>query len=777
MIEERVSERIRDKVEALYRKDYRLTFYERIQYLIDSEHLFEELPYALRYGKTLDYILRRVSVPIQPGERLLGSVKEVIPTDEQVRLVNEMTRRWWDIPDPEIQRKILWFYSWNWLRRRPPWFYSFGHLGLEWAKILRIGLGGYEASARRRLERADVQADPSKREFVEGAILCYGALQGYIERYAAAAEAAGDRTAAAGGLATAERCRRLAAGPAESFHDALQLLWLIIVPLMKICGCGVFDLGRMDQYLLPYYRRDLDSGALSRGEALELITEFFYKNNEIMSPADHMSIEDEKVDFTLEMTFDDPNYLVVGGLLADGSPGVNELSHLMVEAQGALCLRNPFIVVRYYDGIDEGFWGKTCAAMRDNATIVIYNDETMIPAHKSYGIAQEHAVEYGFYGCNDPNITGKQGGLRQLWLNLLLPLDLVLNRSRQRFEAPLPPGQSQFPLRERMIGLMSAEYHGLVGRPLEEISSMDELLEEYRQQMRFLLADYRAAFDADVALEQQYNRGRIRIEDCFLDGPMDRALSWNDGGTPYSILTLQGSGIASVADSLAAIQKLVFEDREMSLPELAELLQADYQGHEELQRRLRYRFPKFGNDIAWVDELAARATEVFCDEVARQNEGEHLYRFLPTLSSDRDFVCMGRIVGATPDGRRAREPMSENQSPTEGADTEGLTALLNSVAALPFHRITGGPLNLRIHPSAVEGEGGLQVLAATLRTFLENRGMQVQINVVSSEQLRDAQVNPERYRGLCVRVVGYSAYFVQMGRKAQEELIRRTEQR
>jgi len=769
MITERVSERIRERVEALYTKDYRLTFYERIEALIDSEHMFEGLPYALRYGKTLDYILGRVSVPIEAGERILGSVKEIIPTDEQVRLVNEMTHRWWDIPDEEIQRRILWFYSWNWLRRRPPWFYSFGHLGLEWARTLRLGLGGYAAEASRRLEQEDVQADPSRREFVEGGILCYQALQGYVARYASAAE--GARLQAA-----AERCRRLSTEPAESFHDALQLLWLIIVPLMKVCGCGVFDLGRMDQYLLPYYRRDIESGALSRDEALELITEFFYKNNEIMSPADHMSIEDEKVDFTLEMTFDDPNYLIVGGLLADGSPGVNELSHLMVEAQGALCLRNPFMVVRYYDGIDEGFWEKTCAAMRDNATIVIYNDETMIPAHKSYGIAQEHAVDYGFYGCNDPNITGKQGGLRQLWLNLLLPLELVLNRSRQKFEAPLPPGASQFPLRERMIGLMTAEYHGLVGRPLEEISSMDELLEEYRKQVRFLLADYRGAFDADVALERQYNRGRIRIEDCFLDGPMDKALSWNDGGTPYNVLTLQGSGIASVADSLAAIQKLVFEDREMTLSELAEILRADYRGHEELQRRLRYRFPKFGNDIPWVDELAARAAEVFCDEVARQNEGGHLYRFLPTLSSDRDFTCMGGIVGATPDGRRALDPMSENQSPTEGADTEGLTALLNSAAALPFHRLTGGPLNLRIHPSAVEGEGGLTVLAAALRTYMENRGMQVQLNVVSSEQLRDAQAHPDRYRGLCVRVVGYSAYFVQMGRKAQEELIRRTEQ-
>jgi len=779
MIQERLSEAIRQKVESLYRKDYRLTFYERTQYLIDSEHLFEGLPYALRYGKTFDYMLRRVSVPIEPGERIVGSVKEIIPTDEQIELVNDMTRCWWDIPDEEIQRKILWFYSYNWLRRRPPWFYSFGHLGLEWKKILRIGLGGYNAEARQRLLQNDVQGDPSKREFVEGALLCYLALEAYIERYARTAEelarTCSDESLRGGYETTARICGRVSAEPPQSFHEALQLLWLIIVPLMKVCGCGVFDLGRMDQYLLPYYRRDLESGALTREQALEIIVEFFYKNNEIMSPADHMSIEDVKTDFTLEMTFDDPNYLIVGGLLADGSPGVNELSHLLIEAQAALRLRNPFVVVRYYPGIDEDFWEKTCDAMRDNATIVVYNDQTVIPALTAYGIREEDAVDYGFYGCNDPDLTGKQGGLRQLWFNLLLPLELALNKSRQKFKAAPPPGQTQFALRERMIGLMTGEYHGLETKPLEVISGIDDLLAEYKKQVRFLLSDYRAAFDADVALEQRYNRGRIRIEDCFLHGPMDRAMTWNDGGSLYNVLTVQGSGIASVADSLAAIQKLVFEDRELELTKLAEILEDDYEGAEKLQRRVRYRFPKFGNDIAWVDELAGKVAEIFCDEVARQNQDEHLYRFVPTLSTDRDFTTMGRIVGATPDGRRRMEPISENQSPTEGADTQGLTALLNSVSRIPFHRITGGPLNLRIHPTAVEGHGGVKILAALLQAYLETGGMQVQINVVSKEQLLDAQKNPDRYRGLCVRVVGYSAYFVQMGRKAQEEVIRRTE--
>jgi formate C-acetyltransferase len=215
----------------------------------------------------------------------------------------------------------------------------------------------------------------------------------------------------------------------------------------------------------------------------------------------------------------------------------------------------------------------------------------------------------------------------------------------------------------------------------------------------------------------------------------------------------------------------------MTLRQLAEVLRKDYAGHESLQARLSKRMPKFGNDIEWVDRLANRVVDIFCDEIARVNRPEYVYTFFPCISTDRDFTTMGRDVGATPDGRRAGQQVSENQSPTEGADMNGLTALLNSVARIPFHRITGGPLNIRIHPSAIRGENGLNMFASALLTYFEKGGMQVQVNVMSREQLLDAQMNPHQYKNLCVRVTGYSAYFVQMGKKAQDELINRTEKR
>jgi trans-4-hydroxy-L-proline dehydratase len=776
-------ERIAESIDQWFEKDYRATFFERVQYLVESEPLFADLPIASHYARTLEYILARISVFIRPGEKIVGSVAEVVPTPEQAQLVNDLSRQWWDIPLEEIQKKALFFYSYGWLRRRPPWFMSMGHLALDWEGIVTRGLADYEQHAEGVLKRPDVAADPDKVNFLEGAITCYRALSAYITRYAEQAAADAERTRDPFEKVElrelSDSLAHLSHGPARTFREALQLMWLIILPLMKVAGCGVFNLHRIDQYLLPFYQRDLQKGLLTREKALELIEEFYNKNNEIMTPTDHMSWDVESTTYTLEVTFDDPNYLTLGGLLPGGKPGVNDLSCLFLEAQHAMGLRNPFVVVRYYPGMDETFWQMTCDAVRDNATVVIYNDATMIPALKSYGVAEEDVYEYGFYGCNDPNLPANEGGLRQLWFNMVKPLELALHEG----EFPMTPGRgsskngSQYSLEDRMIGLMTGPYYGVETPPASEMTSIDDVLDAYRQQVRFLLEDYRQAIERDLAIEREAFRGGLRIEDCFLHGTIDNAHSWNHGGTKYHKITLQGSGMASVADSLAGIEQLVFRDREMTMAELAELLRTDFAGQERLRTRLQRRMPKYGNDVGWVDELAAKVVDIFCDEAARVNRPEYLYKLFPCISTDRDFTTMGLHVGATPDGRCAGQQIAENQSPTEGADMNGLTALLNSAARLPFDRITGGPLNLRIHPSVVKGEEGLQAFAATLKTYFQKGGMQVQVNVASKEQLLAAQKEPNKYRSLCVRVTGYSAYFVQMGKKAQDELIRRTEQK
>jgi len=775
-------QRIKQSIEKWFDRDYRATFYERIQYLLESEHLFEDLPYAVRYGKTLEYILERISVFIQPGEKIIGSVKEIIPTDEQKETAEKLSQEWWGIGLEEIQKKILWFYSYGWLRRRPPWFHSFGHLALDWEGIIYKGLSELKTKAQAKREDPEVKKDENMLNFIKGAIICYDAISSYIKRYSEQAKMEADRCSDLSRktelMKISETCEHISENPARSFYEALQLMWFIILPLMKVCGCGVFNLSKMDQYLYPLYKKDIENGRLNEAEALELIEEFYNKNNEIMAPTDHMSQEAETTKYSIEVTYDDPNYLIVGGLLKDNKPGVNELSYLFITAAHNMKLRNPFIVVRYYKGIDPKFWLKVCDAIRDNATVVVYNDTTMIPALLSYGVEEEDVFDYGLYGCNDPNIPTLEGGLRQLWFNLLRPLELALNRGEYplnvRGGKPLDK-ETQYSLEDRMIGLMTGPYYGIQTAPLDSIKDMDDLLEAYREQVRFLIQDYRRAFEKDFKLELQVNAGRIRIEDCFLKGTVENAVTWNNGGTKYHKVTVQGSGMASVVDSLSAINELVFRSKEMSLSDLVSILNKNFEGNEFLQARLSKRMPKFGNDIKWVDELAEKVVNVFCDEVAAVNSDNYLYKFFPTISTDRDFTTMGMYVGATPDGRFAGQQISENQSPTEGADINGFTALLNSVSRVPFNRITGGPLNVKLHPSSVKGEKGLEMFAAALKTFFDKGGMQIQVNVVSREQLLDAQKNPSRYKSLCVRVTGYSAYFVQMGRKAQNELIYRTE--
>jgi pyruvate-formate lyase len=776
-----ISACVADSIEESLKKDYRATFYERIQYLKESEPLFRDQPYAMRYGKTLEYLLERISVFLRPGERLIGSVREVIPDAEEIRQAEALSASWWDKAPETIQQDVLWFYSYGWLRRRPPWFTSFGHLALDWPALVDQGLGSFAERARAVAARPEMMADGTKSAFLAGALLCYEAIANFIRRYAreaaAAAELATDAARRAELRSIAASCLHISEGAPRDFAEALQLLWFVELVLMKVCGCGVFNLSRMDQYLLPLYERGLATGDLTRQEALALIEAFSAKNNEIMAPTDHMSQDAAGTQFTMEVTFDDPNYLTLGGLLAGDRPGVNALSFLFVEAAHHLCLRNPFIVVRYYHGIDPAFWRAVCAGMRDNATIVVYNDQTMLPALRTCGVEAADAYDYGFYGCNDPNIPAQEGGLRQLWFNLARPLELALNGG----DYPMHPrgeqsaAETRYSVEDRMIGLMTGPYYGVSTALVESVRCMDDLLALYRQQVRALLQAYRQALEGDMAVEAVCNAGRFRIEDCFLQGTIEQAITWNNGGTKYHKVTVQGTGLATVADSLAAIDELVFQTQECTLPELVDILNRDFRGAERLQRRLHRKMPKFGNDREPVDSLARQVVDIFCDEVAGANTGEFLYTFFPTLSSDRDFTTMGRFVGATPDGRGAGQPLSENQSPSEGADGTGLTALLNSLAKLPFRRITGGPLNLRLHPTAVRGEDGLSAFAALLQTYMEKGGLQVQVNVVSRDELLDAQKHPDRYRTRCVRVTGYSAYFVQMGRTAQDELIRRTE--
>ena len=771
-----ISTSLKERIDKWFLRDYRETFMERIELVLEAEKLYEGEGNSVRYGHTLEHILSNISVVLGEGP-IAGEVKLRIPTKEEEEKVLAEYHRWWNIPTEERHKKILFYYSEGWLKCRPYFFPSFGHLALEWEEILDLGLGGLKKKAEDRLKE---KCSADQKEFLQGAIICYDAISMYISRcYKEAVRQGRTRMA--------ENLQQIISGSAKTFEQALQLLWIMILILQKVCGCGVLNLSRMDQYLLTRYQTDLKEGRLTEDEAIQLIQEFYFHNNEIMVQTDHMSQEIETTAYTLEVAYDDPNYVILAGRLSDGKSGVNELSFLMVEAARALRLRNPFIVVRYHNGIDQKFWKCCCEAMRENTTLVVYNDETMIPALKYYGVEEPEVYDYGFFGCNDPNIPAMEGGLRQVWINLVKPLELALNRGDYPME---PLGETvveetkdgepldkecQFDIDDRMTGLMTGPYYGVKTKKLSEITNMQDVLEVYQQQLEYLVAEFRRGFEMDLEVEKSVTMNKIRIEDCFLKGTIENGVTWTEGGTKYHKIVTQGCGLATVIDAFYAIEQICFVKKEMTVEQLATVLKNDYNGFEKLSDQWKNKLNKFGNDIEEVDKYAKMLTDIFVKAIQKNNGEQYLYQMWPTYSTDRDFTTMGGYVGATPDGRHSKEQLSENQSPTNGRDISGLTAMLNSVAKVPFDRITGGPLNLRMHPSAVEGEDGLDVMCALFKTYMEKGGMQLQVNVVDAETLRDAQKNPEKYRTLCVRVTGYSAFFVEMGRKAQNELIARTE--
>lgn len=762
-----VKENIKARIDQMFARSNEEATIERIQLLLKTEFMFEGESYAVKYGHTLDYILSNLTLPINKDLKIQGGLLSRVPTQEERETIEKTYHRWWDMPIEERFKKVLFYYSNGWLKCRPYWFVSFGHLALDWEEILEKGFVGIRNKAEHRKLQC---CDAKQKEFLEGIIISLNAFIKYFQRYAKAAEAAGLEE-------IAQDLMWLSENPAKTYRQALQVMWLVVLILQKVCGCGVLNYSRMDQYLLPYYQKDLAEGIMTKEEAFDLTVEFFYYTNAMFEQTDHMSEEVSGTAQTLELAFDDPNYLTLAGKNADGTGGVNELSFLMLEATAQMKLRNPFTVVRYYEGIDEEFWVKCCKAMKENATVVVYNDETMIPALKYYNVKEPEVYEYGFWGCNDPNVPGYEGGLRQLWFNLAKALELALNSGDYPMK-PKPEGYQEecaWPMEDRMIGLMMGPYYGVQTKKPEEMASMDDVIEAFRIQVEYLMKEFRKGFEHDLSIEKETTYGKMRIEDCFLKGTIEEACTWTEGGTPYHKLVCQGCGLATVIDSLYAIEKAVFIDQELTLAELVEMLKHNFEGHEEWRMKLRTKYPKFGNDVAEVDKYAKIVTDIFTDAVDKNNGARYLYQMWPTYSTDRAFTTMGEQVGATPDGRKQKEPLSENQSPVEGADVDGVTAMLNSLSKVPFSKITGGPLNVRLHPTAVTGEQGDQIIAALFKSYMQQGGMQLQINVVDAATLKAAQQNPEKYRSLCVRVTGYSAYFVEMGLKAQNELIARTE--
>ena len=711
----------------LLEMDDRAVFLERMEIIKVCAAQYRDCAAGVKFGHTLQALLSKISIAIPDDDLIVGRIPEVVPTGEQ--------ERWF-----EANRKEYF---------RVPWFHTNGHLTISWERLLNEGLRGIRKRAETHLNAISSgdAVSLSKRDFLQGAIMSCDALGAYALRYADAAEMLARETASRARklelLDIAEVCRRVPAHPARTFHEAVQAVWLVDMVLHAVVGARDFALGRIDQYLYPLYAHDLAEGRITPEKAQELIECLFIKCNELIGYADQANARKRS------LCQDSVIYAILGGQTRDGRDAANPLSTICLKA-GYLKLKQPTIKVRYFEGIDEAFWKEACRLVRAGGSVGIYNDGVEIPAFTSVGVDLEDARDYVHYGCCNANVPGREGSLMERWHSLPRFLELAMNNG-------VDPQTGQ------QIGPATGE--------IDRIRSMDDLLEAVRDQTRHALSSEREKYPPLT----DYGRFSFTLESIFLEDCIENGREWRLGGTKYWHKSQHGCGIATVADSLAALREMVFESGELTLAAFRDILNADFEGHEPLRQRLLNRCPKYGNDTDAVDDLATTVAEMFCDEVVRCNQAPHTVRFWPEIYTYHNNRRMGAELGATPDGRKRGEPISENQSPSYGMDLKGATACLRSMARLPLHRTPGGGTNLRLHPSAVEGEKGLDALSDLMTTYFKMGGQHLQLNIVDGEMLKQAQQNPEDYRSLSVRVVGYSAYFVALSEKVQDDLIRRTE--
>ena len=751
----------------------------------------EGKPQVLKRALAFREILTRMSIDLRDGELIVGNQtkhRRGVPlfpeyavdwiragmddfmtrkgdrfriTDEQKLTIRELLPFWEGrclrdrikaaIPDPlkDILRRGV-FVNENYTMSGP------GHISPSYDRLLKTGLRHYADYCAEKAAALDpvLPGYADTYAFYSACGVTCEALIAYAERFAdlaeskAAAEANAARRAEL--LRIAEVCRKVPARPAETFHEALQFIYFVQVALQLEANGLAICLGRLDQTLIDFYQADLAAGRNTRTSALELLECFYLKISEV-----------DKI-YSNEATrfLQGPAHgqcITVGGVLADGSDATNELSLLILEADRDVGLVQPDIAVRVHAKTPDELLFKAAENVRAGINkIKVFNDAVVRDALIGIGVAPEEAWDFSFLGCSEPVVEGKM----DTWgnsghLNLAKCLELAMN--------------------DGVCQLTGSRLGPATGNP-EDFKSFEELLEAFRNQVRFFVK-HLVAFD-NVIDAFQGTEAPLPLYSVAVDGCLEKGLEFNRGGAVYNTTSPLGVGPITAGDSLAAVKKLVFEEKKVSMHDLREALRTNYEGKEALRQLLLNRAPKYGNDEDEADALSNEVLKTFCDELFtyKNARGGPFVGGLYYLSAN---IPYGLVTGATPDGRKSREPLNDGGiSPSHGMDRKGATAVAKSAGKLDNRRVPhGSVLNQRFHPSIFDGEGKVKLFADFIRTFMDLGGWECQYNVVTNEMLREAQKEPEKYRNLVIRVAGYSAYFTELEKELQDDIICRTEQR
>lgn len=622
-----------------------------------------------------------------------------------------------------------------------------GHICPNTKKWLEMG----PAKLLEYAEEKRACATPEKKVFYESTVISLKGAQAFIKRYAALAQILKGAEKNEGRRRNLEDisriCNKLAAEPAGSFREAVQSLWFLYAILQMESNASSFSPGRMDQYLYPYFRSDTDKNGLQLDDTLEIIEALWLKFNQIVYLRNSNSA---KYFAGFPIGFN----VACGGMTVDGKDASNELSFLFLKAQEHLLLPQPNLSVRLFGNSDKDFVFQCSKIIgKGSGMPQVFNDESVIPALENQGIEAADARNYAIVGCVELTTHGNNLGWSDAAMfNMMKALELTLNNGKC---------------------LQSGMQMGLQAGYLTDYQSFDMLEKAFQDQIDYFMDKMIITCDAVDKMHAEFLPSpflSVVIDDC-----LEKGVDVTAGGARYNLSGIQAIQVANIADSFAVIKKLVYEDKTLEAGELLEALQKDYVGFEYIRQTVINKVPKYGNNVAWVDDLGNKWIAYFANKLKGYTNarGGPYHAGLYTVSA---HIPMGHNVGASADGRRSRDPLADGgMSAMYGRDKNGPTALLKSVSRVDSMNGSNGTLlNMKFLPDLFETKEGIEKFSAMLMTFVDLKITHVQFNVVRKEDLLKAKENPEAYRGLTIRVAGYTAYFTELASDLQDEIIART---
>ncbi len=713
----------------------------------------QERPLIIRKAKAFEKVLTDMPVQIKDDELVVGVVRmgsvgmgmpfpEYATKEEKKRAASKKT-----------SPRSVW-----------------GHYVPGYPKLLKEGLRGVKEEAFQRFEKLKYEENPDqeRKYFYQAVIICSDAVKLLSHRYALLASELAQKEVDSRHKLELEKisqiCLRVPENPPESFYEAVQSFWFLHLAFHSTLH--MVPVGRFDQYIYPFLKKDLEEGVITLREAQELVDCLWIKFNE---RAQTKELTEDFLDpyaFHLggiEVTLDKDvlhqlwlQNVILGGQTAQGENATNLLTFLCLNATHKFELTNPTVTVRFFRNSPKELLRKTCEIIRSGGGMpAIFNDEAIVPALAKFGIPIEEARDYTNDGCWETLIPGKTE-FRYHLINSSLCMELALNGGYSR-------------LRGQKEGVDTPD-------PLS-FSSFAEIMNSFKIQL-----DYQIKRLISTIVEFYgclYEIAPVPFLSSTVEACLEKGLDITQGGAKYVINALLLLGLSHAVDSLSAIKKLVFEDGIVSMPELLEALNKNFEGREDLRQILITRTPKYGNNDGYADDIAKEILNYFVRKVKERAQAylQSKIKFYTGVGSFEFYILGGKMVGALPDGRLSQEGVSPNFSPSLGMAMEGPTSIINSFTKMNFFDLpTGSPLDLSLDRKALEGKEGLERLMALVQSFLDKGGNMLTISVNSLDELRRAQIEPEKYRHLRVRMGGWQAYFVDLTRKHQDHHIARLEQ-